>query len=100
VGAAGLLMLRGSFPLLGLSLLAAYAALGFDGLGHYAVAPIELHSFGANATIIFEVVVAALLLSATLYVMGTRFRRRPLVEHGRRRRACGFERLIINSDPD
>lgn len=76
VGAAGLLILRASFPLAGLSLVAAYAALGFDGLGHYAVAPIELHSFGANATIISEVVVAALLLSATVYVMGTRLRRR------------------------
>lgn len=69
VGALGLVVLRKGHPLPGLALVAAYAALGFDGLGHYAVAPMELHSFGANATIWSEVAAAALLLPLTLSLM-------------------------------
>jgi hypothetical protein len=69
VGVAGFLFIRKRFVALGLLLVAVYAALGFDGLGHYAVAPMALHTFGANFTILAEVAAAALLLAATLYLL-------------------------------
>jgi hypothetical protein len=69
VGLLGLVCLRRQWPLVGLLLVAAYAAMGFDGLGHYAVAPMELHTWGANVTILSEVAAAALLLPATLYLL-------------------------------
>lgn len=68
VGAAGLVLLRQRFFALGLGAVAVYAALGFDGLGHYALAPIQFHSLGANVSILSEVAAAALLLPATLWV--------------------------------
>ncbi len=52
-----------------LLLVATYAALGFDGLGHYAVAPMALHTLGANITILSEVAAAAFLLPATIYLL-------------------------------
>jgi hypothetical protein len=55
-------------------LLAAYAALGFDGLGHYAVAPMAHHTLGANITILSEVAAADLLLPASLYLLASRMR--------------------------
>lgn len=72
VGAIGFLFIRKRFVALGLLLVAVYAALGFDGLGHYAVAPMELHTFGANLTILSEVAAAALLLPVTLYLLTLR----------------------------
>src|SRR5688572_18585339 len=65
VGAAGLLFLKSRFRLVGLLLIGGYAALGFDGLGHYARAPVSAHTLAMNATIWFEVVAAAALLTAT-----------------------------------
>ncbi len=69
VGLVGLILIKNKLIPAGLLLVAAYAALGFDGLGHYAVAPMELHTFGANVTILSEVVAAALLLPATAYLL-------------------------------
>ena len=71
VGAVGLLLIHRRLVALGLSLVAAYAALGFDGLGHYAVAPIEFHTLGANLTILSEVTAGAVLLSFTMYVLAS-----------------------------
>lgn len=83
VGAAGLLLIRKRLATLGLALIAAYAALGFDGLGHYAVAPIELHTLGANLTILSEVAAGAVLLAFTLYVLALQVtRRRPSTSSG------------------
>jgi hypothetical protein len=62
VGLIGFLFMRIGCVRFGLGLVAIYAALGFDGLGHYAVAPFAWHSFGANFTIVTEVVAAAFLL--------------------------------------
>lgn len=62
----GLGLERGNNPLLGLILVAVYALLGFDGLGHYAVAPMSAHTFTMNFTIWAEVVAAALLLIQAL----------------------------------
>ena len=69
VGVTGFLLIRQRFMAAGLALVAVYAALGFDGLGHYQVAPIEFHTFTANLTILSEVAAAALLLPATLCLM-------------------------------
>jgi hypothetical protein len=69
VGLVGFIMIKNKLIPAGLLLVAAYAALGFDGLGHYAVAPLELHTLGANVTILSEVVAAALLLPATVYLL-------------------------------
>lgn len=66
IGVIGLGLERGNYPLLGLILVAVYALLGFDGLGHYAVAPMSAHTFTMNFTIWAEVVAAALLLIQAL----------------------------------
>ena len=71
VGALGLLLMRKQYVAIGLLLVAIYAALGFDGLGHYALAPIELHPLMANVTILSEVVAAALLLLVTLWLLAS-----------------------------
>jgi hypothetical protein len=69
VGVLGFYLIRKRLIAAGLLFVAVYAALGFDGLGHYAVAPIELHTFMANLTILSEVAAAALLLPVTLYLL-------------------------------
>lgn len=75
VGAAGLLFLKSGFRLVGLLLVGVYAALGFDGLGHYSLAPMGAHTATMNATIWSEVVAAALLLSTTVVLMVSHLRR-------------------------
>lgn len=71
VGATGLLLMRKKFMAAGLLLIAVYAALGFDGLGHYALAPMELHPLMANVTILSEVIAAALLLPVALWLLAS-----------------------------
>lgn len=71
VGVVGLLLMRKKFVSTGLLLVAVYAALGFDGLGHYALAPIEFHPLMANVTILSEVVAAALLLAVALWLLAS-----------------------------
>ena len=66
VGAIGLLVVRSRFAPAGLVLIAAYAALGFDGLAHYALAPFSAHTPAMNLTIWFEVAAAAALLVCAL----------------------------------
>lgn len=69
VGVAGCLLLARGFRFAGLILVGAYAALGFDGLAHYALAPVSEHTIAMNATIWAEVVAGAALLSATGFLM-------------------------------
>ncbi len=69
VGVVGFILIKNKLVAAGLLLVAIYAALGFDGLGHYAVAPMALHTLGANITILSEVAAAALLLPATVYLL-------------------------------
>jgi hypothetical protein len=68
VGVIGFLFVRNGYVRFGLALIAIYAALGFDGVGHYAVAPFAWHSFGANFTIVSEVIAAGALLFAVGWV--------------------------------
>ncbi len=79
VGVIGFAFMRSGYTQLGLALVAVYAALGFDGLGHYAVAPFAWHSFGANFTIVSEVVTAGVLLLTTICVMSTQRVHRPVL---------------------
>ena len=76
VGLVGFILIKNKLIPAGLLLVAIYAALGFDGLGHYAVAPMELHTLGANITILSEVAAAALLLPATVYLLVSHLRGR------------------------
>ncbi|HSA89882.1 MAG TPA: hypothetical protein VLF42_08305 [Burkholderiales bacterium] len=46
--------------------IAAYAALGFDGLAHYALAPFADHSATMHLTIGLEAAAAASLLAAVV----------------------------------
>lgn len=69
VGVTGLLLMRKKYMATGLVLMAVYAAMGFDGVGHYALAPIELHPLIANVTILSEVAAAALLLPVVLWLL-------------------------------
>jgi len=66
IGALGLVVARSRYALLGFVLVAVYATLGFDGLGHYSLAPVSSHTLAMNLTIWFEVVAAAVLLMFTL----------------------------------
>jgi hypothetical protein len=75
VGVLGFLLIRKRFVVTGLLLVAVYAALGFDGLGHYALAPFAWHTRTANFTILLEVVAAALLLSVAVYQLMVQLRR-------------------------
>ena len=74
VGVLGFLLIRKQFVMTGLLLVAVYALLGFDGLGHYALAPMTWHTPMANITILSEVVAAALLLTATVSLLVSRLR--------------------------
>jgi len=69
VGALGLAFVRGRHAMAGFLLIAVYAAFGFDGLGHYALAPISSHTLAMNLTIWFEVVAASALLLVALRCM-------------------------------
>src|SRR5688572_23195577 len=48
LGAVGLLVARGTYSAVGFVLVAVYAALGFDGLLHYTLAPVSSHTIAMN----------------------------------------------------
>jgi hypothetical protein len=64
IGLAGYLSYRRGHRLRGLVLLAAYAGIGLNGLGHYRLAPISAHTPAMNVTIALEVGSATILLIA------------------------------------
>ena len=64
LGIAGYLLLRRGYPVLGLGMIAVYAALGFDAFGHYALAPAAAHTAAMNAMIWLEAAAAALVFIA------------------------------------
>lgn len=70
VGLCGCFLYRGRHILLGLILMAVYAALGLDGLLHYGRAPLAAHTAGMNATIWIEAVTALIALGAVLWLAG------------------------------
>jgi len=62
LGATGYWLYRRRSHSVGLAVIAIYALLGFGGLDHYALAPPAAHSLAMNATILCEVLAAAVLL--------------------------------------
>jgi hypothetical protein len=62
VGGLGTWLVYRARESIGLMLLAVYAVLGLDSLGHYVVAPLTAHSSMMNTTILLEVGAAALVL--------------------------------------
>jgi len=77
VGVIGYTLLRTGREASGLVILGIYACLGFDGLLHYQRAPFTAHTFGMNATILFEVATAAVLLGAVTCRGMRRFTKTP-----------------------
>src|SRR5580698_2659451 len=67
-GAVGYWLFRKGLTVVGLGVIALYAALGFGGLDHYAVAPVSAHSWVMNATIVAEVLAASSLLVVVAWV--------------------------------
>ncbi|MEP7041928.1 MAG: hypothetical protein ABI843_02630 [Dokdonella sp.] len=69
VGLVAIAAYKLGLRVLGIVLIAIYAAFGFDGLAHYSRAPFLAHSLAMNATIGFEVVAAAVLLVASFCLL-------------------------------
>lgn len=82
VGAVGTWLIYRRFERVGLPLLAAYALLGMDSLGHYVLAPLSAHSMMMNATILFEVTAAALVLIEVVRRACSAYGKRPLTSAG------------------
>lgn len=74
VGVVGYLLHRRGYRSAGLVVIAVYAALGFDGLGHYSLAPLSAHTFMMNLTIWIEAATAAMLLIAVAGLLARRSR--------------------------
>ncbi|MBS0379179.1 MAG: hypothetical protein JSS29_11885 [Proteobacteria bacterium] len=75
LGVIGLVLYRHVHRIAGLALLGAWAALGFDGLAHYARAPFLAHTAMMNFTILAEVAAAALLMACVLALAPPALRR-------------------------
>jgi hypothetical protein len=69
VGVLGWVLLQRRQEWFGLLLLAAYAAFGLDSLGHYVLAPLSQHTLMMNASILAEVIAAALVMIEVLRSM-------------------------------
>ena len=72
VGVLGWVLMQRSYEWLGLMLLAVYAALGMDSLGHYVVASFSQHTLMMNASILVEVIAATLVMLEVLRRMATK----------------------------
>jgi hypothetical protein len=63
IGLAGYLLIRKGYRRTGLIFVALYAALAFDGLAHYSLAPLSAHTLAMNLTIWGEVVAGSIRLA-------------------------------------
>jgi len=72
VGVAGYLLFHRGYQLMGLLVIAVYAALGLDSLSHYLVAPFGAHTGMMHFTIWLDVAAAALLLTVAAFLAGKR----------------------------
>ena len=82
IGVVGYGLHLAGHRLVGLGVVAAYAALGFDGLLHYGRARFGEHSAGMNFSILFEVAAAAVLLTYVFILMARQVvQRRSLPGH-------------------
>ena len=78
IGLFGWILLNRGYYILGLLVLAIYAALGLDSLGHYVVAPLSDHTAIMNFTILLEVGTAAFVFIEVMRQIG-----RQIVQRGR-----------------
>ena len=62
IGVTGWMFVVRNYHLSGLLLIAIYAGLGLDSLGHYIIAPFSSYTLAMNSTILFEVTAATLVL--------------------------------------
>ena len=76
VGVVGVIFLAMSWRIAGVLALAAYGALGLDGLGHYALALCAEHTLAANLTIWLEVAAGSALAAASIYLLAVETSRR------------------------
>ena len=76
VGVVGWFLVVRGLPRAGLLLLAVYAVLGMDSLGHYVLAPLSEHTLAMNSTILFEVTAAAMVLIEVMRQMAHHILRR------------------------
>ena len=67
VGVVGYWLYRRVSRGVGLFVIAVYALFGLDGLGHYTFAPVGAHTLAMNASILTEVMAAAVLLVYVAY---------------------------------
>lgn len=74
VGIAGLVVLRLGLHALGALLLAAYGALGLDGLAHYTLALCSEHTLAANLSIWSEAVAGFVLMLLAVLMFARRLR--------------------------
>jgi hypothetical protein len=72
VGVAGYCLFHQGFQLTGLLVIAVYAALGFDSLSHYVIAPLSAHTTMMHVTIWLDVAAATLLLIAAALLVAKR----------------------------
>jgi hypothetical protein len=72
IGLVGYLLLRRGRFFVGIALVGIWAALGFDGLAHYALAPPSAHTFAMNATIWTEACAAGLLSIVVAWRLASR----------------------------
>ena len=72
VGVLGYWLYRRVSRGVGLCVIAVYALFGFDGLGHYTLAPMGAHTVAMNASILTEVAAAAALLGYLAYAAVSR----------------------------
>jgi hypothetical protein len=66
VGVAGYVLFDRGYQLIGLVVIAFYAALGFDSLSHYAIASFAAHTAMMHFTIWLEATAAAVLLTTAV----------------------------------
>jgi hypothetical protein len=69
IGAAGVILFLRGRTMIGLALIAVYAALGFGGLDHYTLASISAHTLAMNATIWLETTTGIVLLVFVIWRM-------------------------------
>ena len=62
IGVTGWLLMSRGFFTVGCVVLAVYACVGLDSLGHYLLAPLSAHTLAMNVTILAEVTAAGLVL--------------------------------------
>ena len=77
VGVVAFVFARLEFPALALLFLAAYGALGLDGLAHYTLALCSEHTLVANITIWSEAITGAVLLLVSAVFFARQITPRP-----------------------